>query len=143
MTGSSSPSITISGECLGPCTYLILVNDIKIPLWATGFKMLAIMAIARYSVVNIQDGELQPEFGQGWVDYADLHYEPTLVTRYLYRTRRVIHNRAPFTADWPVYENHRSGAYRLLADCDSIIINWKRLRAFDDAALTEIVKKAG
>lgn len=123
-------------------THLIIVNDTKIPIRATGFRILAALAVARHQVINVAHGAVEHKFGQGWVTLDDLYYDTSLVSYYLYRTKQMIHGWAPGTGGWPIYEYHKSGAYRLIADPDNIIIDWDRLRGFQDAALTELVKNA-
>jgi hypothetical protein len=105
--GDVAPSIDIEGTPIRE-RFLIRINGRPISLTLKSFKYLVSLAWSRLTKDHgwLYKEELEQGFNQA---------------RYLYRLRQEIGR--DFLPEWPLYENNRSGYYRLVAERDKIKIN--------------------
>ena len=104
--------------------YRVRINGQSINLTGKSFKYLCRLAWSRLTKDN------------GWLYKEDLE-QGFNQARYLYRLRQEIGK--DFLPGWPLYENNRSGYYRLVAPKDGISVNVDSLRANPDYEIRQIV----
>jgi hypothetical protein len=97
--------------------FLVRINGRPISLTGKSFKYLFSLAWSRLTKDN------------GWLYKEDLE-QGFNQARYLYRLRKEIGR--DFMPDWPLYENNRSGYYRLIADREKIKVNVDALKENPD-----------
>ncbi len=97
--------------------YLVRINGRPITLTGKSFKYLVSLVWSRLTKDN------------GWV-YKDELEQGYNQARYLYRLRQEIGR--DFLPEWPLYENNRSGYYRLVADRRQIKVNVDALKEIPD-----------
>ncbi|MCK5125125.1 MAG: DEAD/DEAH box helicase [candidate division Zixibacteria bacterium] len=104
--------------------FRIRINGQSINLTGKSFKYFCRLAWSRVTNDNgwLYKEELEQGFNQA---------------RYLYRLRQEIGR--DFLPDWPLYENNRSGYYRLAIPSDKISINVNALKENPDYEIREIV----
>ncbi|MCP4567920.1 MAG: DEAD/DEAH box helicase [FCB group bacterium] len=97
--------------------FVVRINGQTIKLTGKSFKYLVSLAWSRLTKDNgwLYKEELEQGFNQ---------------SRYLYRLRQEIGR--DFLPDWPLYENNRSGYYRLMIDRDRIKVNLNALKDIPD-----------
>ncbi len=115
-TTPATVSIEIDGTPMGE-RYLVRINGRPIQLTGKSFKYLVSLAWSRLTKDN------------GWV-FKDELEQGFNQARYLYRLRQEIGR--DFLPDWPLYENNRSGYYRLAAPRERITVNVEALREIPD-----------
>lgn len=104
--------------------YRVRINGQTINLTGKSFKYLCRLAWSRIT----NDG--------GWVYKEDLEVGFNQA-RYLYRLRQEIGK--DFLPGWPLYENNRSGYYRLVAPADGITLNLDMLKNNPDYEIRQLV----
>lgn len=97
--------------------YLVRIDGHPITLTGKSFKYLVSLVWSRLTKDN------------GWVYKEELE-QGYNQARYLYRLRQEIGR--DFLPQWPLYENNRSGYYRLVADRRRIKVNLDALREIPD-----------
>jgi len=97
--------------------FLVRINGRPIGLTGKSFKYLFSLAWSRLTKDN------------GWLYKEDLE-QGFNQARYLYRLRKEVGR--DFMPDWPLYENNRSGYYRLIADREKIKVNVDALKENPD-----------
>ena len=97
--------------------YVVRIDGQPIKLTGKSFKYLVSLVWSRVT----RDG--------GWLYKEDLE-QGFNQSRYLYRLRQEIGR--DFLPDWPLYENNRSGYYRLMIDRDKIKVNVDLLKDIPD-----------
>lgn len=103
--------------------YTIRINGHQVNLTGKSFKYLVSLAWSRVTKTNgwLYKEELEQGFNQA---------------RYLYRLRQEIGK--DFMPSWPLYENNRSGYYRLMVDREKIKINVDELRNNPDFEIQQM-----
>ena len=133
MVGSASPliattecpeSIEIDGTPVRE-RFLIRINGRTIGLTGKSFKYLVRLVWSRLTKDS------------GWLYKEDLE-KGFNQARYLYRLRQEIGR--DFLPDWPLYENNRSGYYRLAADPDDLRVNVDALRSIPDYEIQQMAQ---
>lgn len=97
--------------------YLVRIDGHPITLTGKSFKYLVSLVWSRLTKDN------------GWVYKEELE-QGYNQARYLYRLRQEIGR--DFLPEWPLYENNRSGYYRLMADRRQIKVNLDALKEIPD-----------
>jgi hypothetical protein len=118
-------SIEIDGTAVRE-RYLIRINNCPISLTGKSFKYFVRLVWSRLTKDN------------GWLYKEDLE-KGLNQARYLYRLRQEIGR--DFLPDWPLYENNRSGYYRLAADRDRLRVNVEALQEFPDYEVQEMARE--
>lgn len=103
--------------------FTVRINGRPVNLTGKSFKYLVRLAWSRL----IRDN--------GWLYKEDLE-RGFNQARYLYRLRQEIGR--DFFPDWPLYENNRSGYYRLAIDPEAIQVNIEALRASSDYEIRQM-----
>lgn len=104
--------------------YLIRINGRAISLTGKSFKYFLRLAWSRLTKDN------------GWLYKEDLE-QGFNQARYLYRLRQEIGR--DFLPEWPLYENNRSGYYRLAAERERIRVNLSALKDNPDFEIRQMV----
>lgn len=103
--------------------FLVRINNCPVSLTGKSFKYLLKLVWSRLTKDS------------GWLYKEDLEHGFNQA-RYLYRLRQEV-GRDLFP-DWPLYENNRSGYYRLAADRDGLRVNLSALKEFPDYEVQQI-----
>lgn len=103
--------------------FRIRINGRSINLTGKSFKYLLRLVWSRLTKDN------------GWLYKEDLE-RGFNQARYLYRLRQEIGR--DFLPDWPLYENNRSGYYRLAAKPDGLRVNVDALREIPDFEIQQM-----
>ncbi|MDD4052697.1 MAG: DEAD/DEAH box helicase [candidate division Zixibacteria bacterium] len=104
--------------------YLVRIDGRPITLTGKSFKYLVSLVWSRLTKDT------------GWV-YKDELEQGYNQARYLYRLRQEIGR--DFLPQWPLYENNRSGYYRLVADRGQIKVNLDALKEIPDYEIQRMV----
>jgi len=115
-TAAVFPAIEIEGTPVRE-RYRIRIDGHAIDLTGKSFKYLVGLVWSRLTKDN------------GWLYKEDLE-QGFNQARYLYRLRQEIGR--DFIPEWPLYENNRSGYYRLVADPKKIKVNLDALKSIPD-----------
>ena len=105
--------------------FLIRINGRPITLTGKSFKYLVRLVWSRLTKDN------------GWLYKDDLE-RGFNQARYLYRLRQEIGR--DFLPGWSLYENNRSGYYRLAADPDGLRVNVDALRGIPDFEIQQMAQ---
>ncbi len=105
--------------------FLVRINGRPIKLTGKSFKYLVRLAWSRL------------RNDHGWLYKEDLE-KGFNQARYLYRLRQEIGR--DFLPEWPLYENNRSGYYRLAVERDRLRVNIDALRDFPDYEVREMAR---
>jgi len=105
--------------------FLVRINGRTIKLTGKSFKYLVRLVWSR--IRN----------DHGWLYKEDLE-KGFNQARYLYRLRQEIGR--DFLPEWPLYENNRSGYYRLAVERDRLRVNVDALREFPDYEVREMAR---
>lgn len=103
--------------------FLVRINGRPISLTGKSFKYLLRLVWSRLTHDN------------GWVYKDDLEHGFNQA-RYLYRLRQEIGR--DFLPQWPLYENNRSGYYRLAADRRGLKVNVDALKEIPDYEIQQM-----
>jgi len=117
------PSIEIEGTPVRE-RYLVRINGRAISLTGKSFKYFLRLAWSRLTKDS------------GWLYKEDLEHGFNQA-RYLYRLRQEIGR--DFLPEWPLYENNRSGYYRLAAERERIRVNLSALKDNPDFEIRQMV----
>lgn len=120
----SPESIEIDGTPVRE-RFLVRINGRPIKLTGKSFKYLVRLAWSRL------------RNDHGWLYKEDLE-KGFNQARYLYRLRQEIGR--TFLPGWPLYENNRSGYYRLAVAPDRLRVNVDALRDFPDYEIREMAR---
>lgn len=125
-------TLNIDGEKVGS-RHMVYVDDIRVLLCRCDVRLLAMMALA---LLNSEADQ-----SDGWIS-KDLLYQPSILSaKYLYQMRKNVLSGLPAEyADWCIYENNRSGGYRLSLDSDMITLNHERLKALEYIDLAKLLQ---
>ncbi len=105
--------------------FLVRINGRPIKLTGKSFKYLVRLVWSRL------------RNDHGWLYKEDLE-KGFNQARYLYRLRQEIGR--DFLPEWPLYENNRSGYYRLAAERERLRVNVDALRDFPDYEVREMAR---
>jgi len=103
--------------------FLVRINNRPISLTGKSFKYLVRLVWSRLTKDN------------GWLYKEDIE-KGFNQARYLYRLRQEIGR--DFLPDWPLYENNRSGYYRLAVGRDRLRVNVEALKEFPDCEIQQM-----